>query len=135
MLMTAELLERLRMRLKVTEPKVTEVVERLVAAGHPQRVVAFGSRVRGDATPDSDLDLAVVLDRVDPDKPAVVGSWVLAGIDLDVDLLVTDTKWFETHRKFNTSVHFDIDREGLVLYDRARDAGPNRDAIAKISLR
>lgn len=133
--MTAELLDRLRTKLKVTEPKVTEVVERLVAAGHPQRVVAFGSRVRGDATADSDLDLAVVLDHVDPRKPAIVGSWLLAGIDLDVDLLVTDSYRFESFSKFKTSVHFDIATEGLVLYDRARDAGPNRDAIAKISLR
>lgn len=133
--MTAELLDRLRMRLKVTEPKVTEVVERLVAAGRPQRVVAFGSRVRGDATADSDLDLAVVLDHVDPLKPAPVGSWLLEDIDLDVDLLVTDEDRFESFRGFETSVHFDIATEGLVLYDRARDAGPNRDAIAKISLR
>ncbi len=133
--MTAELLERLRTRLRVTEPKITEVVERLVAAGHPQRVVAFGSRVRGDATADSDLDMAVVLDHVDPDKPATVGSWLLDGIDLDVDLLVTDSDRFEAFRQFKTSVHFDIATEGLVLYDRARDAGPNRDAIAKICLR
>jgi predicted nucleotidyltransferase len=133
--MTAELLDRLRTKLKVTEPKVTEVVERLVAAGSPRRVVAFGSRVRGDATADSDLDLAVVLDHVDSSQPAKVGSWLLEGIDLDVDLLVTDDDRFEKLRGFHSSVHFDIDTEGLVLYDRARDAGPNRDAIAKISFR
>jgi predicted nucleotidyltransferase len=132
---TAELLDRLREKLKVTDSKVAEAVERLVAAGHPQRVIAFGSRVRGDATADSDLDLAVVLDRVDPDKPANVGSWLLKDIDLDVDLLVTDSDHFETFRGFRTSVHFDIATEGLVLYDRARDAGPNRDAIAKICFR
>jgi len=72
--MTAELLERLRERLKVTEPKVTEAVERLIAAGSPQQVIAFGSRARGDADADSDLDIAVVLDRVDPAKTADVGS-------------------------------------------------------------
>lgn len=133
--MKAELLDRLRIKLKVTEPKVTEAVERLVAAGSPQRVVAFGSRVRGDATADSDLDLAVVLDHVDPSQPSKVGSWLLDGIDLDVDLLVTDKERFEKFRKSESSVHFDIDTEGLVLYDRARDAGPNLDAIAKISCR
>jgi len=133
--MTAELLERLRERLKVTEPKVTEAVERLIAAGSPQQVIAFGSRARGDADADSDLDIAVVLDRVDPAKTADVGSWLLKGLDLDVDLLVTDQEHFEKFRRYQSSVHFDIDTEGVVLYDRSRDAGPNRDAIAKISLR
>jgi uncharacterized protein len=133
--MTAELLDRLRERLKVTEPKVTEAVERLIAAGSPQRVIAFGSRARGDADADSDLDLAVVLDRVDAEQRSRVGSWLLRGLDLDVDLLVTDQEHFEKYRAYGSSVHHDIDREGVVLYDRTRDAGPNRDAIAKISVR
>ena len=39
--MTAELLDRLRERLKVTEPKVIEAVERLIAAGSPRRVIVL----------------------------------------------------------------------------------------------
>jgi predicted nucleotidyltransferase len=133
--MTAELLDRLRVRLKVTGPKVAEAVERLVAAGKPEKVIAFGSRARGDANPDSDVDLAVVLDHVSANEPATVGSWLLDGIDLDVDLLVTDKERFDKFRGYESSVHFRIETEGVVLYDRARDAGANRDAIAKISLR
>ena len=133
--MTAELLDRLRVRLQVTGPKVAEAVERLVAAGKPEKVIAFGSRARGDASADSDLDLAAVLDHVDPHAPATVGSWLLDGIDLDVDLLVTDKERFDKFRGYKSSVHFSIDTEGVVLYDRSRDAGPNRDAITKISLR
>ena len=39
-----------------------EVLPRLVAHYRPQRVLAFGSRVRGDALKDSDLDVLVVAD-------------------------------------------------------------------------
>jgi predicted nucleotidyltransferase len=133
--MTAKLQERLRERLKVTETKVTEAVNRLIAGGSARQVIAFGSRARGDASADSDLDIAVVLDRVDSARTAEVGSWLLRGLDLDVDLLVTDEEHFEKFRHHGSSVHFDIDTEGVVLYDRTSDAGPNRDAIAKISFR
>jgi predicted nucleotidyltransferase len=40
-----------------------EYLPRLVAAFRPARVLAFGSRVRGDALKDSDLDLVVVAER------------------------------------------------------------------------
>lgn len=37
-----------------------EVLPRLVERYQPSRVIAFGSRVRGDALKDSDLDLLIV---------------------------------------------------------------------------
>jgi predicted nucleotidyltransferase len=37
------------------------MVERIVAKFHPLRIVLFGSRARGTDTPDSDIDLLVVL--------------------------------------------------------------------------
>lgn len=41
--------------------------ERVVASYGPRvsRVVLFGSRARGEATPESDIDVAVVLDAID----------------------------------------------------------------------
>ncbi|NDC35925.1 MAG: hypothetical protein EBZ51_11245 [Synechococcaceae bacterium WB9_2_112] len=44
----------------VTAEKVDAVVERLVAAASPLRLIAFGSAVRGDLAAANDLDLLVV---------------------------------------------------------------------------
>src|SRR5438552_17249869 len=51
------------------------IVERLVEALRPERIYAFGSHARGDATPDSDVDLAVIVARSDgPAASARAGS-------------------------------------------------------------
>ncbi len=39
-----------------------DLLDQVVAYFHPRRVIMFGSRARGEAEPDSDVDLLVVLD-------------------------------------------------------------------------
>ena len=44
------------------DPLVEQVVKRIVEAIRPCKVILFGSRARGDAGPDSDVDLLIVYD-------------------------------------------------------------------------
>ena len=48
----------------IDDAKMLEIVGRLVEAVNPDRITLFGSRARGDAGPDSDLDLLIVKDRM-----------------------------------------------------------------------
>lgn len=74
----------------VTADKVDAVVERLVAAASPLRLIAFGSAVRGDLSAANDLDLLVV----EPELGSRYNETVrlqktLRGILMSVDLVVT----------------------------------------------
>jgi predicted nucleotidyltransferase len=51
------------------EPKLAEIVRRLVAAYQPERIYLFGSAARGDSGPDSDYDLLVIVpDEAPPER-------------------------------------------------------------------
>jgi len=44
----------------VTDDLLQEVLRRILEVGSPLRIILFGSRARGQARPDSDLDLLVI---------------------------------------------------------------------------
>jgi predicted nucleotidyltransferase len=44
-----------------TAEAIEEMVERLVEKFDPDRIILFGSHSRGSATPDSDVDLLVIM--------------------------------------------------------------------------
>jgi predicted nucleotidyltransferase len=45
---------------------VGEIVRRIVETIHPKKILLFGSRARGDARPESDIDLLVIADSTEP---------------------------------------------------------------------
>jgi predicted nucleotidyltransferase len=105
----------------VTEQLLDEVVRRVLALGSPHKIVVFGSTARGDARPDSDLDLLIIEDS---DLPRFQRSpryyHALAGVFPAKDILVYTPEevieWSEVPNAFVTTAL----REGRVLYGNAR---------------
>jgi len=110
-----------RRRGKPMSSELTSIRERILAAcPAASLIVLFGSRARGDARPDSDVDLLVV-------APAEVSStqWAatlrLALWDLDsaVDVVVVSPEAFQTLKGFKSSVVHEAMAEGVVLHEAA----------------
>ena len=72
------------------DPVLREIVRRLLGAYHPVRIYLFGSAARGDAGPDSDYDLMVILPdeapqhlrRGNPGYRALRGTGVAADVQV-----------------------------------------------------
>lgn len=99
---------------------IDRAVEILKREMNPRKIILFGSTARGEADPDSDLDLLLVLahvgSRINEMRRA---SMLLASLKVPIDVLVYSeaevTEWGSvTNHVINEAL-----LEGRVLYDAA----------------
>ena len=98
-----------------------EALERLCAEADVQAVVAFGSRARGEAQADSDLDLAVILRQPQLTPAQKQLCWrrfrqALGPLGVGVDLIVAGAADAAKLSGSRWHVFGDVAREGKVLY-------------------
>ncbi|MFO7899063.1 MAG: nucleotidyltransferase domain-containing protein [Planctomycetota bacterium] len=97
-----------------------EVVRRIVEVASPEKIILFGSRARGAARGDSDLDLLVVKPSDEPRfRRAVPLYLALRDIDVALDVLVYTPEEIEEWRDVRQAFVTTALREGKVLYERA----------------
>ena len=100
------------------DPVLAEVVRRLTAAYRPDRIYLFGSTARGEAGPDSDYDIMVVVpDHSPPEcRNCDLAYRVLRGLRVAKDVLVWTGTEFEKRLHLNASLPSTVVREGKLLY-------------------
>lgn len=96
------------------------VVQRLITALQPEKVILFGSYAYGTPTPDSDVDLLVVLDTSasSTDRYLAV-SGLLYPRPFPMDILVRTPREIEEALGKGDFFIRDIVLQGQVLYERA----------------
>ena len=103
---------------EVTDELLRVIVRRICEVGSPNKIVLFGSRARGDARPDSDLDFLIVEDSDLPrHKRAARYRRALIGLFPAKDIVVWTPEeiqeWSEVPNAFiNVTL-----REGKILYE------------------
>ncbi|QOJ24660.1 MAG: nucleotidyltransferase domain-containing protein [Gammaproteobacteria bacterium] len=105
------------------EALLRQMVDTIVREASPETIILFGSRARGDARPDSDVDLLIV--ETEPFSPqrsrrkeAARLYIALKGLEISKDLLLYSRDEFEHWRSSTNHVVGRAVREGKVLHGR-----------------
>ncbi len=103
----------------MTEREVLEqITRRIVENFHPQRLILFGSRARGDERRDSDVDLLIVAPSDQPRWQRVVPVYrALAGVGVPKDVVWWTPEEIAEWQGVKTHFITTVVREGIVLYE------------------
>jgi len=95
-----------------------EVVERLVEVYQPERIYLFGSRARGEAGPDSDYDILVVVpDNASRERHrSDAGYLALWSTGAPAEIMVWTHSAFQSRADMVASLPATVTREGRILY-------------------
>ena len=102
----------------VNDEILAEVVRRLVEAVDLERIILFGSRVRGDARDDSDVDLLLIGAGGDRQAKEVQAYQALGGLGCPTDILYFTSREVADWAGVKNHVISRALREGRVLYEK-----------------
>jgi predicted nucleotidyltransferase len=110
------------MRGKITleTKEIRRMVRRIVSRFDPETIILFGSHARGDARPDSDVDLLVVLPVSGSKREKQLEiRLALTDISIPKDTVVTTPEDFLWRKEIPGTIERPAAQEGKVLYARA----------------
>ena len=108
---------------RVTAEKLSELVDAMVREVSPEKIILFGSRARGEAVAESDIDLLIVDTRTfGPEHSRwkeMAKLWDLAArFRMPVDILLYSRDEMDKWRDSRNHVIGRATREGRLLYER-----------------
>src|SRR5262249_37251149 len=99
---------------------IDSMVKRIVKKFQPEQVILFGSHARGEAGPDSDVDLLVVMDYEGTARDK--GLEILQALHdflVPKDVIVTKPADFAWRKDIVGTIEWPAAREGKVIYARS----------------
>ncbi|MBI5868173.1 MAG: nucleotidyltransferase domain-containing protein [candidate division Zixibacteria bacterium] len=97
---------------------ITEILDRLLAAANPLRIILFGSAATGQMTADSDIDLLVIEGNpVDTRQESIRLRNALRGLGYPFDVIVMAADRFEETKMVVGGIAYPAHKYGKVIYE------------------
>ncbi len=102
------------------QPTADEIAKRIVSTLQPRRIVLFGSRARGDAGSDSDVDLLIEMESdLSPAERIRAVDRLFTPRTWPMDVVVFTPAEIARQRTSRNSLVHVAEREVKVLYERS----------------
>ena len=99
-----------------------DLLDPVVEYFKPQRVILFGSRARGEARRDSDIDLLVIVDdETPPEKLHWQDGFGAYRSKRDADIFPMRAEDFERDRAIVNTLAAEADADGIVVYGSPKE--------------
>lgn len=103
----------------ITERQIDEVAQLIAQTFKPERVILFGSYAWGRPTPDSDVDLLIVMEGNDrPARRSARIARALLDVPFPIDILVRTSEEIQHRLCIGDYFIQEIMQRGRVLYER-----------------
>lgn len=105
---------------RITPELIEYIVQKIVDRFDPHKIILFGSHARGDATPDSDLDLFIVQSSQKSNRQVRRElDLFLAGRNFPLDLIVRKPREVALNLEDRNPFYiYHLFEEGKLLYER-----------------
>ncbi len=107
-------------RVDVDEQVIEETVRRILSVTRPDRIIIFGSAATGQMTPDSDIDILIVMNvpgNVREERVRI--RQALRGMGYPFDIFVMSPERFEESKEIFGGLAFPARKYGKVIYEAA----------------
>jgi predicted nucleotidyltransferase len=104
-------------RKRIPQGAIDQVVDQIVDKFKPQKIILFGSYARGNPSPESDVDLLIVMDTPLKDVQQAILICQQIEYRFGLDLIVQTPKHLDERVQMGDWFIRDVLKEGKVLYE------------------
>ncbi len=101
------------------DPVLRRILSVIIDSISPQKVILFGSRARGDASPDSDYDICIIQENLGNEREIsrkVHYRLLHEDINQTVDLVVAASETWDRKKNSIGYVYKSVSTDGVALY-------------------